>query len=108
MSAHSLLVLHNLSVLDIFFASIRDFISHASNSGAEVNVNGDVESGVERKVGTWEEEVKRFEEYYDETLEVFDEAKTMWRDVDLARGKGRLAREKKKQEESVLGTSVEL
>jgi len=80
MSAHSLLVLHNLSVLDAFFASVRQFIRRFDVIGEE-----------------WEKEVQRFEEYYDETLAVLDEAKRAWREVDLTRGKGRLAREKKKE-----------
>lgn len=89
MSAHSLLVLHNLSMLDTFFASIRQFIRHLDVIGGE-----------------WEKEVRRFEEYYDETSKVFDEAKKAWREVDLARGKGRLAREKKQEGGGMLGTDV--
>lgn len=80
MSAHSLLVIHNLSVLESFFSSIRSVLA-----------NQDREE--------WEREVKRFMEVYDERLEVFDEARDMWREVDLARGKGRLAREKVKSRE---------
>lgn len=81
MSAHSLLVLHNLSVLDAFFASIRQFIPRFDIIGGE-----------------WEKEVRRFEEYYDETSAMFDEAKKAWREVDLTRGKGRLVREKTQEE----------
>lgn len=89
MSAHSLLVLHNLSVLDAFFASIREFIRRLDVIGEE-----------------WEKEVRRFQEYYDETLAVFDEAKRAWREVDLTRGKGRLAREKRQEEGRMLRTNV--
>lgn len=88
MSAHSLLVLHNLAVLDQFFLGIRELLSN--------------------RPGDWDQEVKRFGKVYDEGLKVFEEARMMWRDVDLARGKGRLAREKVKQEEGTLGTAVEL
>ncbi|KAF9443725.1 hypothetical protein P691DRAFT_712883 [Macrolepiota fuliginosa MF-IS2] len=88
MSAHSLLVLHNLSVLDQFFGGIRTLLQDRPEK--------------------WDQEVKRFEEIYDEELKVFEEARVMWRDVDLARGKGRLVREKAKQEEGTLGTAVEL
>ncbi|KAF8630572.1 hypothetical protein AX17_005384 [Amanita inopinata Kibby_2008] len=78
MSAHSLLVMHNLSVLDAFFGGIRRVIASSE--------------------GTFAHEVERFVATYDEDLKVFDEAVTEWRDVDLARGKGRLAREKVKLE----------
>jgi queuine tRNA-ribosyltransferase len=88
MSAHSLLALHNLSVLYDFFVSIRTVIRDRAEE--------------------WEEQVKRFMDMYDENLQVFDEARIMWKDVDLARGKGRLAREKAKQQEATLGTAVEL
>lgn len=90
MSAHALLVMHNLAILDRFFAGIREFIR--SDPSSE----------------DWDIEVTRFEEVYDEGLTVFEEARVMWRDVDLARGKGRLAREKAKQEESTLGTAIEM
>lgn len=99
MSAHSLLVMHNLGVLDTFFASIRRIIQR----DMEAQIKGSEVEG-----GEWEEEVRRFEEYYDESLVVFEEARVMWRDVDLARGRGRLKREKKRQEEGTLGTAVEL
>ncbi|KAK2464954.1 hypothetical protein APHAL10511_003030 [Amanita phalloides] len=74
MSAHSLLVMHNLSVLDTFFAGVRNTIEMA----------GDV----------FEQEVDRFIQTYDEDMVLFAEGAVNWRDVDLARGKGRLAREK--------------
>jgi len=85
MSAHSLLVFHNLSVLNAFFASIRQFIRRLDVIGEE-----------------WEKEVRRFEEYYDEMSTVFEEAKRAWREVDLTRGKGRLAREKRQEEGRML------
>ncbi|KAF9465051.1 hypothetical protein BDZ94DRAFT_1255195 [Collybia nuda] len=89
MTAHSLLVMHNISVLDAFFAGVRRVVA---------------EKGEQEFI----EEVKVFESTYDGNLAVFDEARVMWRNVEMARGKGRLAREKAKQEESTLGTAVEL
>ena len=77
MSAHSLLVMHNLSVLDAFFAGVRNAIAVAEVA--------------------FEREVERFIQTYDEDMAVFDEAAVGWRNVDLARGKGRLARERENQ-----------
>ncbi|KAF8162653.1 tRNA-guanine(15) transglycosylase-like protein, partial [Crassisporium funariophilum] len=88
MSAHSLLVMHNLEVLSSFFAGIRSVLESAPDK--------------------WQEEVKRFLEIYDESMSVFDAAKVSWKEVEMARGKGRMAREKTKQEETTLGTAVEL
>jgi queuine tRNA-ribosyltransferase len=39
---------------------------------------------------------------------VLAEAKKAWTEVSLARGKGRLAREKEKLKQDTLGTAVEL
>lgn len=86
MSAHALLAVPNLAVLDRFFTGIREFISTED----------------------WDKEVTRFEEVYDEGSKVFEEARAMWSDADLARWEGWLAREKVKQEESTLGTVVEM
>lgn len=80
MSAHTLLTMHNLTVLDIMFAKIRSTIK---------------QFGVEEYAA----QVDRFEAEYDEELEILEEARNMWEQVDLARGKGRLAREKKAQVE---------
>ncbi|KAF9473030.1 tRNA-guanine transglycosylase [Pholiota conissans] len=92
MSAHALLVLHNLAVLDAFFAGVR----------------GVIKDGEAR----WEEEVGRFGEVYDARLGVVEEARERWREVDLARGKGRLARERSKQvdvgAEAVVGVEVRI
>ncbi|TFK67636.1 hypothetical protein BDN72DRAFT_842823 [Pluteus cervinus] len=88
MSAHSLLTMHNLTILDEFFSGIRSVLSTAEGKSFFV-------------------EVDRFVDEYDETLEVFDEARLLWREVDLARGKGRLAREKSKQTQSTLGTAIQ-
>lgn len=73
MSAHSLLIMHNLAVLDTFFANVRGVLERGEDLGAHV---------------------ERFAAEYDETLRVMDEGRNMWKDVDFARGKGRLARER--------------
>ncbi|KAJ8517690.1 hypothetical protein ONZ45_g5139 [Pleurotus djamor] len=90
MSSHTLLVMHNMAVLDAFFTAIRSVLAG--------------ENGKARLV----EEVANFEKEYDERLTVFDEARVLWADVERARGKGRLAREKAKQTDATLGTAVEL
>jgi len=77
MSAHSLLVMHNLTVLDAFFAGVRD--------------------AIQKEDDFFEREVERFIQTYDEGMTVFEEAAVNWRDIDMARGKGRLARERTKQ-----------
>ncbi|KAK7057385.1 TGT domain-containing protein [Favolaschia claudopus] len=73
MSSHSLLLMHNLAVLDAFFTGVRGVLQGGENFAAHVD---------------------RFAAAYDERLTVVHEARTMWKDVDLARGKGRLARER--------------
>lgn len=78
MSAHSLLVLHNLAVLDAFFAGVRNAIRSLGNE-------------------TFDLEISRFFQEYDEELLVFSESEAMWGEVEMARGKGRLTREKAKQ-----------
>ena len=91
MSAHALLVMHNLQVLSAFFAGIRHVLD-SSNSEQ------------------WTKEVDRFTKMYDESLDVFDTARLSWKEVDLARGKGRLVREKerdkKMQQEVVVNSDV--
>ena len=92
MSAHALLTVHNLSVVDQFFADIREVLERDS-------------------VDKFAEEVQRFRDWYDDDeavggagadeVEVVGgimgrEAKRDWGSVDKARGKGRLAREKEK------------
>ncbi|PPQ68233.1 hypothetical protein CVT24_005041 [Panaeolus cyanescens] len=80
MSAHALLAMHNLEVFESFFKGIREVI--AANEGRE--------DGEKR----WNVEVQRFKDTYDDNLRVVEEASVGWKEVDLARGKGRLAREK--------------
>lgn len=88
MSAHAMLVAHNLAVLDRFLSGVRDFLL-----GGDGNDIGEGEDRVTR----FAVEVNRFEGVYDESMEVLRVAKECWHEVDLARGKGRLGREKEKQ-----------
>ncbi|GAW02036.1 glycoside hydrolase family 47 protein [Lentinula edodes] len=82
MSAHSLLAMHNITVMDAFFAGIRGLISHNSAS-------------------IFEAEIRRFFETYMEDTDdmsrmepkVFERAEKAWGEVELLRGKGRIARE---------------
>ena len=103
MSAHALLTTHNLSVVDRFFADIRDILGR---------------DGVDR----FREEVQKFHDWYDDDettncaaqdlggadeVEVVGgivgrEARRDWASVDKARGRGRLAREKEKTSAAVL------
>ncbi|KAF8801904.1 hypothetical protein BYT27DRAFT_7341696 [Phlegmacium glaucopus] len=55
----------------------------------------------------WMKEVDRFMEMYDESLGVFEAAKLSWTEVDLARGRGRLVRERMMQEEIALATDAD-
>ncbi|KAI0299395.1 tRNA-guanine(15) transglycosylase-like protein [Multifurca ochricompacta] len=77
MSAHTLLALHNLAVLDMFFVSVRRVLLEEPES--------------------FSQHVAHFEQTYDEKLGVLAEARKLWTEVSLARGKGRLAREREKQ-----------
>jgi queuine tRNA-ribosyltransferase len=88
MSAHTLLALHNLSVFDAFLAGVRRVLSEQPE--------------------TFSQEITRFEHIYDGQLGVLAEARKVWNEVTLARGKGRLAREREKQNQDTLGTAVEL
>ncbi|KAK0500025.1 tRNA-guanine(15) transglycosylase-like protein [Armillaria luteobubalina] len=78
MSAHSLLVLHNLAVLDAFFAGVRETIRSLDSEALDL-------------------EISKFFQEYDEELAIFSESKTMWAEVEMARGKGRLTREEKER-----------
>ena len=104
MSAHALLTTHNLSIVDRFFADIRDVLGRG---------------GIEK----FREGVQKFRDWYDDDEAVGDasrdlgeadeteviggimgmEAKRDWASVDKARGKGRLAREKEKTGEELSG-----
>ncbi|KAI0791594.1 tRNA-guanine(15) transglycosylase-like protein [Irpex lacteus] len=76
MSSHTLLAMHNLTVMDAFFAGVREVLNRSDGQTA------------------FREEVKKFHSTYDEDLAVFEEAKVEWAEVERARGKGRLQREK--------------
>lgn len=88
MAAHTLLALHNLAVLDTFFAGVRRVLSERPE--------------------VFSQEITRFEKIYDEKLGVLAEARKTWTEVSLARGKGRMAREREKLKQDTLGTAVEL
>ncbi|KAH9974314.1 tRNA-guanine(15) transglycosylase-like protein [Lactifluus volemus] len=79
MSAHTLLTLHNLAVLDTFFVGVRHVLSEQPE--------------------TFSHEVTRFEQTYDGKLGVLAEARKIWTEVSLARGKGRLAREREREKQ---------
>ncbi|KAL0946343.1 hypothetical protein HGRIS_012580 [Hohenbuehelia grisea] len=89
MSSHTLLAMHNIAVLDAFFGGIRSVLA----------------TGGLDKFAT---EADKFRAAYDDRLAILNEARVQWNEVEKARGKGRLAREKAKQEEATLGTAVEL
>jgi queuine tRNA-ribosyltransferase len=88
MAAHTLLTLHNLAVLDTFFAGVRRVLSEQPE--------------------IFSQEITRFEQIYDGKLGVLAEARKTWTEVSLARGKGRMAREREKLKQDTLGTAVQL
>ncbi|KAI0807293.1 tRNA-guanine(15) transglycosylase-like protein [Fomes fomentarius] len=90
MSSHSLITMHNLTVLSAFLDGIRAVLSRGITERSE-----------------FAKEVERFEQIYDEELLLWDEAEKMWLEVEHARGKGRLAREKEKQVASTISTAVD-
>jgi hypothetical protein len=81
MSAHTLLVAHNLAVVSALLAGVRQVW---------------VETGDECRSARFALEVERFSRAYDESGELFIAAKIDWEYVDKARGKGRLDRERQK------------
>ncbi|TFK87383.1 hypothetical protein K466DRAFT_663065 [Polyporus arcularius HHB13444] len=89
MSSHSLLAMHNLTVLSAFLDGIRGVLARDSPKGE------------------LDKEIGRFEQMYDEKMVLWDEAATMWLTVEHARGKGRLAREREKQAVTTVGAAVE-
>ncbi|QRV98557.1 queuine tRNA-ribosyltransferase [Ceratobasidium sp. AG-Ba] len=80
MSAHTLLTFHNLAVIEAMMEGARSAIA----------------------AGTFEQELRRFEETYDGGMDILTKAERDWRGVDRARGKGRLAREKAAKDQNVL------
>jgi queuine/archaeosine tRNA-ribosyltransferase len=75
MSAYALLHLHNLAVMHAFFKGIR---SQVLNDGKE----------------GFRKEVLRFHKKYELPERLFEGARARWKEVELARGKGRLKRER--------------
>ncbi|KAG1871408.1 hypothetical protein F4604DRAFT_1583403 [Suillus subluteus] len=95
MSAHTLLVAHNVAVLDALLTGVRTILSgHADPIEA---------------AAIFSREVTRFEEVYDGAMSVLHTARDNWKDVKYARGKGRLAREAQKDKDvrSVHSTEVQ-
>lgn len=95
MSAHTLLVAHNVAVLDALLTGVRTILSgHADQNEA---------------AAIFSREVTRFEKVYDGAMSVFHTARDNWKDVKHARGKGRLAREAQKDKDvrSVHSTEVQ-
>lgn len=76
MSAHALLVSHNLAIVEAFLRGIRSTLQSTPDN--------------------FEKQVARFMEVYAEPRELVDSAAKEWKTVDVARGKGRLGREKEK------------
>ncbi|KAG1771948.1 tRNA-guanine(15) transglycosylase-like protein [Suillus placidus] len=71
MSAHTLLVAHNVAVLDALLTGVRTIISgHADQNEA---------------AAIFAREVTRFEEVYDGTMSVLHTARDNWKDVKYAR-----------------------
>ena len=104
MSAHALLTAHNLSVTEAFFSSIRnllevEFLSQSDDTKVSTEA-------MDNTSLSFSKEIERFNDVYDIQLRVFEEARMEWMTVDFARGKGRLAREKAKQDEAVKASSV--
>jgi hypothetical protein len=94
MSAHTLLVAHNVAVLDALLTGVRTILSgHADQNEA---------------AAVFSREVTRFEEVYDGAMSVFHTARDNWKDVKYARGKGRLAREAQKDKDVLSVPSTEV
>lgn len=85
MSSHTLLAMHNISVMDSFFSGIREVLRRTQ---AEAHL--------------FTQEIERFVATYGEPGELFAEAEKDWAKVESERGKGRLAREKEKQDAEVV------
>lgn len=96
MSAHALLVMHNLTVMDAFMRGIRGVLAQDTQAGSHPFGPDDTDRDC---LTLFTKEVARFERTYDASLNVLDEARVCWAEVDRARGKGRLARERKLAEE---------
>ena len=89
MSSHALLAMHNLHVFAALLAGVRAVLLAGGQNALT-------------------REVARFEEAYDEDMALWAETERMWLEVERARGKGRLSREKEKQAAATVGTAVDL
>lgn len=76
MSSHALLAMHNLTVMDAFFAGIREVLSQADG------------------VAILKAEVDKFAATYSEDMAVLKDSRVDWARVERERGKGRMMREK--------------
>ena len=82
MSAHTLLVAHNLAVVSAFLAGVRQVWVETEGEGENAR---------------FALEVEKFTSAYDESGGLFVAAKKDWEYVDKARGRGRFAREREKE-----------
>ncbi|KIJ90326.1 hypothetical protein K443DRAFT_686831 [Laccaria amethystina LaAM-08-1] len=103
MSAHALLAMNNPGVVVAFFEGIRAMLDGSGHTGVDGDrvgmVDGDSARGDAdltsvddtniRRKNDWDYEVVPYNAAHDGSLRAVDEAKEVWRDVDLARGKGR-------------------
>ncbi|KAJ3996306.1 tRNA-guanine(15) transglycosylase-like protein [Lentinula boryana] len=90
MSAYSLLVMHNITVMDAFFAGIRDLIPQNGTSLFQAEI--------QRFFETYVEDTDRDNTTGgDESSNVFKAGEKAWAEVELLRGKGRLTRESEKE-----------
>ncbi|KAF9069753.1 tRNA-guanine(15) transglycosylase-like protein [Rhodocollybia butyracea] len=97
MSAHSLLAMHNITVMDAFFAGIRQLISQDDLSLFEAEVDRFFETYAEdTETGDTGARDERNMLKDDTQVNVFKAAEKAWKEVELLRGKGRLARENEK------------
>ncbi|KAJ4498868.1 hypothetical protein C8R41DRAFT_935028 [Lentinula lateritia] len=97
MSAHSLLAMHNITVMNAFFVGIRGLISHNSTS-------------------IFEAEIRSFFDTYMENIDnmshiepsVFEKAEKVCGEVEVIKGKRRIARktEKVKAESAAAANDV--
>ncbi|KAE9408300.1 tRNA-guanine transglycosylase [Gymnopus androsaceus JB14] len=88
MSAHTLLVMHNMTVMERFFEGVRDVIGGAGGS------KDDFVMHVSKFIETYAEDDS--ESNSNPEGNVLAAARKAWREVELLRGKGRLSREAEK------------
>jgi Queuine tRNA-ribosyltransferase len=79
MGAYALLHLHNLATMDRFFEDVRAFMSQKTLLGGELEFT---------------KEIVDFYETYELPDRLFEEARRRWKEVEDARGKGSLKRER--------------